>query len=156
MHRQLLAVIVLCMFLCAPAKAAQDEHLAIGVFSTGMWYACSDRRVAENIAQTFVTEGGDAALSLFHQNALLCDLSPTPIKLYVQTVVWHREMQGIRARMKVVLMSEWKDGKPGNTFYVLTLRVVAGSGIAELSDTSGAGAIGMARFSAVQNSQARR
>ncbi|MBC8037371.1 MAG: hypothetical protein H7X89_09150 [Rhizobiales bacterium] len=131
MYRQLLAVIVLCVSLCAPAEGASDDELYIGVFSTGQWYACSDRQVAENIAETFVTRGGEAALSLFHQNALLCDLSPTPTKLYVQTVVWHREMNGDTGNMKVVLMWEWQDGKPQRSYYVLTLRPVNGSGISE-------------------------
>ncbi len=131
MYRQLLAVIALCVTLCAPAQGASDDELYIGVFSTGQWYACSDRQVAENIADTFVTRGGEAALSLFHQNALLCDLSPAPAKLYVQTVVWHREMNGDDGRMKVVLMWQWKDGRREKEFYVLTLRPVNGSGIVE-------------------------
>ncbi len=130
MYRRLLAVIALCVSLYAPAKA-QDEELAIGVFSTAIWYACSDRRVAENIAYTFVTSGGDAAMTLFYQNALLCDLFPVPTKLYVQMVVWQREMYVGGERMKVVLMWEWKDGKPQRSHYVLTLREVNGSGIAE-------------------------
>lgn len=130
MHRHVLMVLALCATLCAPARA-QDDGLAIGVFSTAKWYACSDRRVAENIAETFVTSGGDAALTLFHQNALLCDLSPVATRLYVQMVVWHREMYAGGERMKVVLMWEWKDGKPRRSHYVLTLREVNGSGIAE-------------------------
>lgn len=130
MYRQLLAIVALCVSLCAPAQGAQDDELSIGVFSTSKWYACSDRQVAVNIAQTFVTQGGDAAISLFHQNALLCDLS-APTELYVQTVVWHREMRGDDGKMKVVLMWQWKDGRPLNAFYVLTLRPVNGSGISE-------------------------
>jgi len=130
MYRQLLAIVALCVCLCSPAKA-EDEELAIGLFSTAKWYACSDRRVAENIAQTFVTSGGDAALTLFYQNALLCDLSPVATKLYVQMVVWQREMQAGGERMKVVLMWEWKDGKPQRPHYVLTLRQVNDFGMAE-------------------------
>ena len=130
MYRQLLAVIAFCAFLNAPAKAGQDDELSIGLFSTGIWYACSDQKVAENIALTFVTRGGDAAIGLFHQNALLCDLTPGPAKLYVETVVWQREMQRGGDLMKVVLMSEWKDGKPDKTLYVLTLRPVNESVIA--------------------------
>src|SRR4051794_7492003 len=99
MYRQLLAVIALWGFLGAPVKAGQDDELSIGVFSTGKWYACSDQNVAENIALTFATRGGDAALRLFNQNALLCDLMPMPIKLYVETVAWQRQMQD-NERMK--------------------------------------------------------
>lgn len=130
MYRHVLAVIVLCVSLCSPVRA-QDEELTIGVFSTAIWYACSDRQVAENIAQTFVTNGGNAAMTLFYQNGLLCDQSIVPTELYVQTVVWHREMRRDTGRMKVVLMRQWKDGRPQGSLYVLTLRPVNGSGIAE-------------------------
>jgi hypothetical protein len=41
-------------------------------------------------------------------------------------------MHGDGAKMKVVLMSEWKDNQPSKHYYVLTLRAVNGSGIAEM------------------------
>ena len=130
MYRRLLAIVALCISLCAPAKGAEDDDLYVGMFSTAMWYACSDQKVAENIAQTFVTSGGNAAMSLFNQNALLCELFPVPTRLYVQTVVWHRTMRDDKEKMKVVLMWEWQDGRPSRSFYVLTLRAVNNSGVA--------------------------
>src|SRR3979409_1665792 len=102
---QLLAVFALCVPFCVSAKAESDD-LSIGVFSTGVWYACSDQKIAENIAQTFVARGWDAAIALFNQNALVCDVSRGPTKLYVHSVVWYREVHGDGSKMKVVLMSE--------------------------------------------------
>lgn len=129
----LLAVLAFWVSLCAPAKAAPDD-LSVGLFSTGIWYACSDQKVAENIAQTFVTRGGDAAITLFNQNALVCEIFLGPTRLYVHSVVWSHEWQEDNERMKVVLMSEWKENRPYKDYYVLTLRTVIHSGIAELEN----------------------
>src|SRR5436305_11687332 len=116
-----LAAVALWLSLNASAQAASDD-LSVGGFSTGMWYSCSDQKVAENIAQTFVVKGWDAAMNLFNHNSLVCDVSIGPTKLYVHSVVWYREMHGDGAKMKVVLMSEWKDNQPSKHYYVLTLR----------------------------------
>lgn len=132
---RLLAVLAMWVTLCAPAKAASDD-LSIGLFSTAIWYACSDQRVAENIAQTFVTRGGAAAITLFNQNALLCDITMGPTKLYVHSVVWSREMDEGEERMKVVLMSEWNENRLYKHYYVLTQRTVLGSGVAELENAA--------------------
>lgn len=130
MRFPMLALLALAS-LAAPAKTAAPDSLAVGVFSTGRWYACSDQKIAENIAETFVVQGGDAAMTLFNQNGLVCEVSIAPARLYVHGTVWLREMEE-NGGMKVVLMTEWNDDLPSKPYYVLTQRTVISARTAQL------------------------
>lgn len=123
-----LAVLALCASL-STAQAKDTGSLSIGEFVVANWFACTNQKVAENIAQTFVLRGPGAAQSLFNLNSLICWQFEAPKKLYVNSVVWHREMHD-GSFMKVVLMTEWVNDTPnGVIYYVLTLNPVIGSGL---------------------------
>ena len=130
---RMLAVVVFGLWVAAPVpvNAAASEALSVGVFSTGKWYFCSDQRIAENIALTYVAEGGDAAMTLFNQNALVCEVSLGPTRLYVHGTVWLHEMGKNDGKMKVVLMTEWNGHRPSRSYYVLTQRTVVAARTAQ-------------------------
>lgn len=112
-------------FMFCAIKARAD--FSIGVPTLSYWKACDTEEKAVKVAEVLVKSGDGAGLSLLNATEG-CEAFAEMRALYAHRVVWHRENHQ-QEIVKVVNMSEWKDGVPFKHYFVITYSRVLGSGI---------------------------
>lgn len=108
------------------------DSITIGVPFHYRFAACTDEKVAVNVATLHVTQGYDTAKQYFalHQSIGICGLVAG--NMFAYRVVYHGDVKG--GIVKIVDVSGMKpDGTPnvGEHFYIITQRPINGSGIKE-------------------------
>ena len=122
MRNLFIALAACALSLVIPARA----DITIGVPKAAHYFACDTEEKAVTVAEAHVKQGFGAARAIFEAT---CAQFKTPVELFPHKVVWFRELHGGEGVLKVVLMSEWKDGKPATYHYVITISKVIGSGV---------------------------